>query len=258
MTGVIIPYIDCWNLTQRAVQSVIQPGVSPILLIDNGSTEDTRHSFRQWYQTLPESTRKIIFPWRHAPQFPSLAQTWNHALDFMWEIGESQALVLNNDAEIATLWMVPCLAMAMTMDPSTVRGPLPWVVTGVGVNQADWDKVDKMNPPSDWSKSRGGPDFSCFLISKACHQLYRFDPNFIPAYHEDNDYHRRLVLDGYGDKIYSLNLPFLHHGSATINRTPEVHEAWGPQFESSRAYYVRKWGGLPGEETYSAPFGEDY
>ncbi|MCJ2562840.1 MAG: hypothetical protein LN417_01950, partial [Candidatus Thermoplasmatota archaeon] len=97
----------------------------------------------------------------------------------------------------------------------------------------------------------------CFLITQACHEKYRFDENFVPAYHEDNDYHRRMILRGDGQQIFSVDVPFLHHGSVTINRTKKTAEEWGPKFEKCRAYYVKKWGGLSGEETFDKPFGPD-
>jgi GT2 family glycosyltransferase len=103
--------------------------------------------------------------------------------------------------------------------------------------------------------TKGGPDFSCFLITKECHRWFQFDEGFQPAYHEDNDYHRRLQLAGLGDRIFGVNLPFLHYGSATIKRSPEAQAAFAPKFAQCQQYYITKWGGLPGAETYTIPFG---
>ena len=103
---------------------------------------------------------------------------------------------------------------------------------------------------------RGGPDFSCFLITKACHDAEPFDERFIPAYCEDNDYHRRLMLSGNGARIFSVNLPYLHYGAATVNADPDPAKlaAWAKRIETARAHYRAKWGGEVNHERYLVPF----
>lgn len=101
-------------------------------------------------------------------------------------------------------------------------------------------------------QGKGGPDFSCFLISRECHEKYRFDENLI--YYSDNDYHYRMKLGGDTERIFSINLPYLHYGSRTINRSPEAHEAGQKRFEEHRDYYIRKWGGVGGQETFKEAF----
>ncbi len=106
--------------------------------------------------------------------------------------------------------------------------------------------------------SKGGPDFSCFLISRACHWKYAFDENFVPAFCEDLDYHRRLMLAGDGHKIFSVNVPYLHYASQTLKTsTPEARAAIERRIGQSRAYYERKWGGPVNAEIFWAPFGRE-
>jgi len=242
----IMPFIDCWELTQRAAEDVLAQNTDvKLLLIDNGSTAETLERARNFQRR----DRRVYF-WRHAPQLPSLSATWNHALDFVWAVGGGQvvgdelAWVVNNDVRLHRENLLH-LSMAFSENPEAL------FVSAVGVDEETWKSrsgVDLLQ--------RGGPDFSCFLISRECHERYRFDEGFTPAYFEDNDYHRRMQLAGAGDKIYSVNVPYLHYGSATINRSEKAREGWNAQFEQSRSYYVRKWGGLPGEERYKVPFGE--
>ena len=109
--------------------------------------------------------------------------------------------------------------------------------------------------PIDYTQ-RGGPDFSCFVITKECHSKYKFDENFAPAFFEDNDFHRQVELGGDGDRIFSINVPYLHYGSQTIKQwTGERREKFDQAFVKCREYYVSKWGGMPHHETFDRPFG---
>jgi hypothetical protein len=133
-------------------------------------------------------------------------------------------------------------------------------VSAVGVREGQFDSevqyIDQTHEGPLYG-TRGGPDFSCFLLSKAGHDKYPFDEQFIPAYHEDLDMHRRYMLGGDGDRIFSVNLPFLHYASGTIkDYTPEQRSRFNAGFMRCKAYYIRKWGGPVNEETFRTPFGE--
>jgi GT2 family glycosyltransferase len=93
------------------------------------------------------------------------------------------------------------------------------------------------------------PDFSCFIVDHNLHQnIGLFDENFIPAYFEDNDMHRRINLLGYKAGC-TASSPYYHYASQT-EKSIEFHQ----MFESNKNYYVRKWGGVPGQETFATPF----
>jgi len=97
-----------------------------------------------------------------------------------------------------------------------------------------------------------GPDYSCFMFGKALFdQVGRFDETF-PVYFEDNDSHRRLSLSGYEALSYA---PYYHYGSQTINSTSTMQELGRVKFEKSKEVYIQKWGGTPGEEKYTSPYG---
>ena len=100
-----------------------------------------------------------------------------------------------------------------------------------------------------------GNAFSLFLLP---HHIYRavgeFDTHFYPAYFEDNDYYWRMHTQGY-ELLQLPNVRYTHVGSATLqNYTPEQRLQHHKDFEANRAYYIEKWGGLPGFETYRKPF----
>lgn len=249
----VMPFIGAAEMTQQAVLdclSQVGDTYPRVLLIDQGSDQATSDALRAWVDRMGQGLpRPKILLWTYSPALPSLSMVWNHALDALWELGATEALVVNNDVRIRP----ETYRMLSTVVDQT--GAL--FVSAVGVREPQYEgslKSSAIDLVGDLTRL-GGPDFSCYLITKACHAQYRFDEAFVPAYHEDLDYHRRLMLDGNGDKIFSVNLPYLHYASGTRKAmTPERQAAFDKQFQACRAYYVRKWGGLPNQETFVTPF----
>ena len=103
----------------------------------------------------------------------------------------------------------------------------------------------------------GMADFCCFALNpkEAVDKVGLFDhENFQPAYYEDNDYMRRIKLAGFEYYLYG-GLKVHHEGSKTQfwngeDKRVVTHEA----FRKNQNNYVKKWGGLPGAETYQTPF----
>lgn len=99
------------------------------------------------------------------------------------------------------------------------------------------------------------PDFACFMLRpSAFMEIGDFDEGFRPAYFEDDDYCRRIVLHPVWKIVRSQNAAFFHHGSQTQNNTEGGPVVPSPRFEINRAYYREKWGGEPGFERWSVPF----
>lgn len=100
-----------------------------------------------------------------------------------------------------------------------------------------------------------GNAFSLFLLKKkGFEQIGPFDENLRPAYYEDNDYVRRLILQG--SNHYTVQeATFGHVGSATVRiLTDEQLKEHHRKFRRNTEYYKLKWGGLPTKETYIEPF----
>lgn len=243
---IIMPIIDAWEMTQLALKDCLaQEGVEPrVLVIDNGSNDATRY-FLEAQCALSEGR---ILSWHHTPPLPSLSATWNLALDFCWELGEKVVLVANNDIRL------PPYLLSLLLDAQLQTGG--WLVSASNIRDVG-KPLEECKPGMDWGE-RGGPDFSCFLLSKEGHQKYRFDEEFTPAWHEDNDFHRRMILGGDGGRIFSVLVPYLHHGSQTIKQdNPALRARLHKGFEASRERYVKKWGGPPHYEKYLVPFGPE-
>ena len=98
--------------------------------------------------------------------------------------------------------------------------------------------------------------FSLFMPTEAIvKRIGYFDQKFHPAYYEDCDYHRRILLDSQAEIHYAIGCDFSHGHSCTIKSYDEEetnrHHA---SFTKNKNYYIEKWGGDIGNEKYSAPF----
>ena len=76
---------------------------------------------------------------------------------------------------------------------------------------------------------------------------------FLEWYCADNDMYRRIRLAGY--EILESNLPVKHEPSQTLKSDPEIHRRVDLMIPCRTAYYRAKWGGDPGRERFTAPFG---
>lgn len=251
-TWVVMPVLSAPEMTLTAISDVLAQSVPTRLLIINQGVDD---AFRRQLERVAEAQSDRVLLWSHQPPLPSLSATWNRALDGVWQSGGTEALVVNNDVRLHRR-LVEMLRHYLC-DPAghaLVGGP-PLFITAVGVTEAQFALANAQDELL-YSSSRGGPDFSCFLISQECHEQYRFDDAFSPAFCEDLDYHRRLMLAGLGDRIFSINLPYLHYASQTLKTvTPEARAGIERAISAgSRAHYQRKWGGPVNGERYTIPF----
>lgn len=89
--------------------------------------------------------------------------------------------------------------------------------------------------------------WSLFAISRqTVERVGWFDDEIWPCYYEDNDYYRRCELAG---------VPMRQVPEATAVHLSEMTRKSGFVGRDNRPYYIRKWGGPPGEETFTTPFG---
>jgi GT2 family glycosyltransferase len=106
-----------------------------------------------------------------------------------------------------------------------------------------WSGISYNNRPEiDSSAVTDGADFTCFMIRPSTIQRFGwFDPNFKPAYFEDNDYYARVVLGG-GECRVLHAAQFYHHGSMTIRHDATAAHHVQYWFGRNREYFTRKWG----------------
>lgn len=93
-----------------------------------------------------------------------------------------------------------------------------------------------------------GLDWALFAQSRECtDRIGWYDEGFRPAYYEDQDYSYRLRLAGMPRRKVPVGAT--HVCSATIAVARNISS------EVSALYYRAKWGGMPGEERFTEPFG---
>lgn len=242
---IILPYRNNPDLTAEALadcyhQTIDHPAV---LLIANGASD----------LLITDGESEDLASFVFSPGL-ALAAVWNTALRVIWASGEDQALVINNDIR-----MHPCTYEVLL---ACQRQTAAYLVSAVGVTAKDFSGGAYIDAWKPWESldalitNPGGPDFSCFLITKEGHAKYPFDEHFHPAYCEDLDYHRRMLLGGDGDRIFSVNLPFCHYASGTLKgmRDDDRQRTEEAISRGSRAYYRLKWGGDVNQEIYTRPF----
>lgn len=92
-----------------------------------------------------------------------------------------------------------------------------------------------------------------FILSQLVFErVGQFDEAIFPAYFEDNDYAYRLKLEGLSHSSHDFLNPEIYRNSQTIAKDPSLNN----NFHTNREYYIKKWGGLPGHETFLFPFNQ--
>lgn len=194
----------------------------------------------------------IIPQYRH--QLP-LSGAWNYGMNEAFRKDCNYVLVMNDDVLLSP-WAID--EMVEEIGPGQYQGLA--VVTATNARgHLNPDDVLTLEKPSleDMCAPPSGPDFACFMMTKMTYDAVGpFDENFTPAYFEDNDYHRRVNLLGMRAEGKRSAIMY-HYGSQTQNAISNKPVVPPPQFVKNRQYYVSKWGGEPGKETYNTPFNKE-
>jgi predicted O-methyltransferase YrrM len=151
-----------------------------------------------------------------------VAASWNYACRWAWTRGHDAVMLLNDDL--------------ILLGPSTLRQ------FRICVDSA---------PRHLYLLARSGFSAVC-MTRMVWDEAGEFDQGFWPAYHEDNDMHRRIKLRciPWSD----LDHPAHHLGSASVRSDPELMALNARAFPINQQRYIAKWGGLPEHETYSVPW----
>jgi len=157
------------------------------------------------------------------------------------------------ERSVAGAWNVGCLRALdagadyiaiVANDTKLKSGCLDLLVDDGESGEADlWSAISYNNRGAiDPTQRTDGADFSCFMLRpKTLDRHGFFDPNFRPAYFEDNDYYARVVLGG-GECRVVHAAQFFHHGSMTVKADPEMAHHVSYWFEKNREYFRKKWG----------------
>jgi GT2 family glycosyltransferase len=155
----------------------------------------------------------------------SVAGSWNRGTELAIADGADYVAAIANDA----LLRDDCL------DKMVAFGDRGGTALWSGISYNNRGEIDA-------SAATDGADFTCFMFRPSTIERFGwFDPNFKPAYFEDNDYYARIVLGG-GDCRVVHAAQFYHHGSMTIRQDPVAAHHVNYWFGRNREYFTRKWG----------------
>ncbi len=118
------------------------------------------------------------------------------------------------------------------------------------------DRIPDHNMPYMFLPDYGvGSAFTCFMMHKSITDVIGWwDEAFFPIYFEDNCFGYRMNVAGVKRKVVE-GCKYHHHTSSSIKGLPpDQQEAHHHNFRKLQEYYIRKYGGLPGEEKFAIPF----
>jgi GT2 family glycosyltransferase len=243
---IVIPLLNLWDTyTAPCLASIRASFDHRVVVIDNGSTDETSE--------MAQRRVSASFIYHRNPCNLGVARVWNDGIRDAFANGYDVVLVLNNDILLHPE-CIDRLVSRIAADESL------GMVTAVNVrgncaNTSDMFAIDAR--ARETIADAESPDFAAFLLNrKAWETVGPFDEGFSPAYFEDNDYHYRMRLLG----LRAIAHPpavFYHFGSRTQNQAIGQPVVRSEKFEENRDRYIRKWGGLPGQERFTAPFDGD-
>lgn len=160
----------------------------------------------------------ILIP---VPRFQGVAASWNMLIDYAIHNGQKNFLVLNDDIIL-----------------KAGEGLISEIIARWGENT-----FHRPRPFYNWS---------AFIFNKKIYeQVGGFDENFKKAFFEDNDYEYRMKCKNITIRYEDALNAEVYRNSMTIQKDPLLGD-----YVANRDYYLKKWGGLPNEETYKTPFNE--
>lgn len=245
-TLIVIPCFNQLQYTKWTLDSIKLEPDQALFLINNGSHDETR-------EYLMEYAKNDGVFFLDLEKNVGCARSWNMGIQMAFEnLNCENCLILNNDILLKKN-TIPMMIADLKRDGVAL-------ISGINISGKCSTEEEFFGlPEGEGGAYSEDPDFSCFGINKKSYlDVGLFDPQIYPAYFEDNDYHRRIMLVGLKAQKNKCN-SYWHYGSRCLKGDPLVTDWLQYCFLLNQNYYHKKWGGFPGEETYTIPFnGEQY
>jgi GT2 family glycosyltransferase len=226
LIGIVMPVVlqneALLALTREAVAHLKTAHTAVLYVVCNRLHVRVPEALREELQSVLEGHVQVV----HEPGVErSVAGAWNKGCELAMADGADYLAIIANDTRLRE----DCL------DALVKYGRQGSADLWTGLSYNDRGEIN----PHDVTD---GADVTCFMIRPATLQKYGwFDPNFRPAYFEDNDYYGRIVLGG-GNCHVVHAAQFFHHGSMTVRQDAEMAYHVSYWFEQNRQYFRRKWG----------------
>lgn len=221
-----IPILNRFDLLDRAIAALDYSSIELFVVNNNTVNAANQEAFVQ----LKEKYQFDSF----SPRYNlGVAASWNRIITTAWSRGYEFVYIGSNDTILA---------------PGSLRA-----------------LVEMEKPENECLWLLKDFNFWCLRLS-VVPKIGLLDENFMPAYFEDTDFHRRVRLAGLGyvhlgDVPIEKNgrvipaAPATHLGSQTIASDAEYAEHNNNTFNTwNRNHYVLKWGGEPGQEQFETPY----
>lgn len=148
-----------------------------------------------------------------------VAGSWNWLIKKGYELGFTNYLILNDDIVL-----------------KRGEGEINQIIEKWGKNT--------------FHRPRAFYNWSAFLINKTIFdKVGDFDEAFVKCFFEDNDYEYRMKLAGVTIRFEDALNADVYRNSQTIEKNPLLGD-----YVANKEYYIKKWGGIPTEETYKTAF----
>lgn len=228
--GIVIPAVNCLEYSKQTIASIKTQYSYQIIFVDNGSTDGTK----EWLEQHPEIISYIN------PIVSGLAEAWNIAIQRAFDEGCDLVAVLNNDIVLA---------------PNTLDNMIAKMETGkylmvTGVNDLNYTAEEMLSVYKEYDENEPDnehEDFSCFMIDKTTiDEIGWFDPNYMVAYFEDNDYSTRIAFsDSKRISSSTTSATYFHWASKTVQENPQLQSIIHDAFRHNLDFFVKKWGCEP-------------
>jgi GT2 family glycosyltransferase len=221
-----------------------------IFIVDNGSTDETH----KWLTENNYNHRRYDFNM-------GFGYAYNDAMDYAFKKEDNLLLWCGNDIVFRPESINHMVKTMLETDYDMLCGNeilnKEVLDTNADVLREFKYKFSFDEPKYDKLEyTKGGMNHSCLIRKKSVFdKVGYYDVNLYPAYFEDNDYARRcdLLNIKYGTVLSAI---FYHFWSRTIYEGG-AGDLNRRTFERNRRYYIRKWGGQVGSETFTIPFDTD-
>lgn len=164
-----------------------------------------------------------------------LARSWNDCLVDMQAAGAEVMMIANDD-------IVANRADMLRIAQGAVEHPECYMINGQG-----WHTTVDVH---------SGLQLALAAIQPiALETIGYFDEGFFPIYREDVDYYYRIALSGL--RPFTVGeTAITHQGERTIQVNERAYRQVLVAATRNEQYYIKKWGGLEGQELFTHPFND--
>jgi GT2 family glycosyltransferase len=234
--SIVIPVFNKVEYTKKCIHSLLSDPCRynyEIIVVDNGSTDDTKKYLETMKENLKNSNDTFITIYNEKNL--GVAPAWNQGC----KLAQNEIIaVLNNDIVVTQGWLCSLLWALETFHLELVS---PFANTGelnYELEQKAFEFTEK-NSTKVWLNEY---DFCAFIFRKRLFQeLGDFDENFLVGGYEDTDYIYRLRKNRY--RFGVSGSAFIHHfGSSTLGDFKKLGDK---HVGHNRDYFIQKWGEDP-------------